>query len=71
LVLLGHINGTSIVTKHFDMVKIQNIIKESMFHLKNLRTTSSSCNILRLSGWEDYEILFFRRPWNKTIFKKL
>ena len=44
--ILGHMNGTNIITKYFNMIIIQIIVKESMFQLKDLCTTSPDGNIL-------------------------
>ena len=48
--ILGNMNSTNIITKYFNMIIVQIIIKESMYHSKNLCTTSPGCNILRLGG---------------------
>ena len=69
--ILCHMNGASIIKKYFDMIIMQIIIKESMFHLKDLCTTSPGRNILRLSGREGYKILFLGKQQNKAIFLKL
>jgi len=60
-------NGTSIITKYFDMIIMQVIIKKSMFHPKE-STTNPGRNILRLGGWEGYGVLLLERLWNKAIF---
>ena len=48
--IFGHMNGASIITKYFNMIIMQIIVKESMFHPKDLCTKSPSRNILRLRG---------------------
>ena len=65
--IFSHMNSTSIITKYFNMVIMQIIVKESMFHPKDLCTTSPGRNILRLDCREGYGILFLGRPRNKLI----
>ena len=50
--ILGHMNNTSVITKYFDIVIMQIIVNESMFHPKDLCTTSPGGNMLDPRGGE-------------------
>ena len=48
--ILGHMNSTSIIILNLNMIKMQIIIEESMFHPTDKCTTSPGGNKLRLDG---------------------
>jgi len=57
--ILGHMNSTSVITKYFDIIIMEIIFKNSMFHLKDLCTISPAATYSALAVERVTEFYFF------------